>query len=129
MNTLREWTLELRPAVSAPAVAREEVASRIGPLPKELTTDVQLLTSELVTNALVHARLGPEDRIYLKLSESPDALRVEVCDPGHSDGEPRPRERPDLRGGFGLWLVEQLASRWGVRRNTRRCVWFEMPLA
>lgn len=126
---LREWTLELRPAESAPAAARDEIATRMAARPDDVTTDVQLLVSELVTNALRHAGLDSDDRIFLKLSESQDSVRVEVCDPGRGESEPRASDKPGLRGGFGLWLVNQISSRWGVRRNARRCVWFEMPLA
>jgi len=129
MNELRQWTLELQPAYTAPAAVRAAIARRMPAAPDEFTTDVQLLASELVTNALIHGELRPDDRIYVKLSQRKDSIRVEVCDPGHGPGEPEPRGEPGLRGGFGLWLVEHVSSRWGIQRNRRTCVWFEMETA
>jgi anti-sigma regulatory factor (Ser/Thr protein kinase) len=50
------------------------------------------------------------------------AVRVEVRDPG--TGGEIARRTPD--GGYGLQLVEQLATRWGVNRTGGTHVWFEV---
>jgi anti-sigma regulatory factor (Ser/Thr protein kinase) len=84
-------------------------------------TDVELLGTELVTNALLHA--GTPATITVRYEG--DRVRVEVRDP--SSTPPRPRTpRPDRVGGRGLWLVERLAHRWGTRPDgDGKVVWFE----
>ena len=53
-------------------------------------------------------------------------LRVEVCDGSAGGARPRP---PDENGGWGLNLVDTLASRWGTRRSGELNVsWFEVDL-
>jgi anti-sigma regulatory factor (Ser/Thr protein kinase) len=54
------------------------------------------------------------------------AVRIEVEDPGAGFEPTRPRRRGDLVGGFGLYLTEQLADRWGVDRlEGKTRVWLE----
>lgn len=83
----------------------------------------ELLTSELVTNALIHT-----DRdAVLTATVSARALRVEVRD--FVGRRPRPR-MPDIDDGThgrGLILVESLADAWGVRAHgVGKAVWFEL---
>ena len=59
----------------------------------------------------------------------PDRVRIEVRDDGIGF---RPRSRTadqDVRGGWGLHLVEQLADEWGVEPGVQNCVWFSLRLA
>jgi anti-sigma B factor antagonist len=52
-----------------------------------------------------------------------------VCDPGPGFEVPSEKKRPgpDETSGWGLYLVEELAGRWGVeRRDKNKCVWFEL---
>jgi anti-sigma regulatory factor (Ser/Thr protein kinase) len=88
--------------------------------------DLRLLVSEVVTNAVRHAGLSRGDMIRLRFATVEGRLRVEVADPGPGF-EPTPRD-PDLArpGGWGLYLVERLAERWGVDTNGRTLVWFEL---
>jgi anti-sigma regulatory factor (Ser/Thr protein kinase) len=91
--------------------------------------DLQLLVSEVVTNALRHAAARPGDSIHMRVSTSAREVRVEVCDPGRGTTEPRPRRQPGPGpGGYGLWMVDRMASHWGVRRNHRTCVWFTLKV-
>jgi anti-sigma regulatory factor (Ser/Thr protein kinase) len=84
---------------------------------------VALLASELVTNAILHAR----SEVELSVRLTPTAIRVEVAD--HSIQHPVPREAaPEDTSGRGLALVETLASAWGVDERTGgKSVWFEVP--
>ena len=83
-----------------------------------------LLVSELVTNAVRHAR--GNDAITLEMEAGRTWLRIEI-----QDADPR---WPQLRtpvgfdaSGFGLVLVEALASKWGVRETgTGKAVWAEL---
>ncbi|HEV2345218.1 MAG TPA: ATP-binding SpoIIE family protein phosphatase [Actinocrinis sp.] len=87
-----------------------------------LTETVELLVSELVTNAIQHA--GGEIRLRLQRNET--GLLCEVCD--------RTRTPPELQElsataerGRGILLVNELSRKWGHRRTaTGKIVWFTM---
>ena len=84
--------------------------------------DVYLLVSELVTNGVRHGGAGEDDVMELTALRHGNRLRVVVTDWGPGfDGRPRPRNRADQTGGWGLFLVERLAERWGTQhaRATR----------
>jgi len=84
----------------------------------------ELLVSELVTNALVHAR--STSRLWISLSDG--IARVEVTDDG--PGEPALKE-PGPDGGYGLRVTDTLARAWGVTRRADspdKTVWFTVPL-
>ena len=77
-----------------------------------LADTAALLTSEVVTNAVLHART-PVDLVVRKLR---DGIAVEVTD--GSPKQPRVgRATPDSTNGRGIALLEQLASTWGVTTN------------
>ncbi|MGK4585609.1 SpoIIE family protein phosphatase [Kitasatospora sp. HPMI-4] len=83
----------------------------------------ELLTSELITNALVHAGAPTELRVFRNA-----VLTVEVSDvDGHA---PRIRRAQDSdEGGRGMHLVNELAHRWGSRSTAEgKVVWFELEI-
>lgn len=88
----------------------------------DLTDLATLLTSELVTNAILHAHSAVE----LSLTLDADRVRVEVRDDG--DGEPARRELVvEATSGRGLALVDMLATDWGVvGHGLGKSVWFEL---
>ncbi|MGP4004154.1 SpoIIE family protein phosphatase [Streptomyces sp. 8N706] len=88
---------------------------------EELTDSVELLVSEVVTNAVRYAGRP----ITLRLLRT-DVLRCEVGD--DVPQLPRLRQaRPSDEGGRGLYLVNKLARRWGATRlSTGKVVWFEL---
>jgi hypothetical protein len=85
-----------------------------------LTGAVKLVVSELVTNSVEHAGLGPEDQIQVHTAlDGRGALHVEVCDPG-------PGPAADATRGMGWSVLECVADRWGIdRRGGLTRVWFE----
>src|SRR5207302_1496481 len=89
----------------------------------ELFDVVALLTSELVTNAILHAH----SEIELNVAMTPDVIRIDVAD--HSASMPSRREaHEEDTSGCGLGLVEALATAWGVdERPGGKSVWFELP--
>jgi anti-sigma regulatory factor (Ser/Thr protein kinase) len=112
----------------APAAARMVIGHCLaGLVSQRILPDVELLTSELVTNCLKHAELRDDDSIVLRVYLAAGTLRLEIENPGTA-GEvaSRPRGRRPRRDGFGLELVGRLAARWGVKRADGTNVWFEM---
>jgi anti-sigma regulatory factor (Ser/Thr protein kinase) len=90
----------------------------------DLTEIATLLTSELVTNALVHAKGGAVVTATLT-----DRLRVEVRDFVSRRPEPR-APTTDGTSGRGLTLVRSLADAWGIRSHgVGKSVWFELAAA
>jgi len=119
---------ELPGGPHAAARARRLIESELaGRLAKPLLADVALLTTELVANAVRHGGGGPDRHLRLLLAYGGPGLHVEVTNADRVDGVIAPR-RPDMEGGggIGLQLVEQLASRWGVRDSQPAGVWFEI---
>lgn len=91
-----------------------------------MLADVLLLVTELVTNAVRHAQVGPERSVEVEMRRWPQRRRVDVVDPGSGFARVRPRSRTD-DGGWGLLLVDRLATRWGVGREASGTrVWFEI---
>jgi DNA-binding NarL/FixJ family response regulator len=89
----------------------------------ELFDVVALLTSELVTNAILHAHSD----IELNVSLTPDAVRIDVVD-NSADMPARREAHEEDTSGRGLGLVEALATSWGVdERPGGKSVWFELP--
>ncbi|AZM90917.1 ATP-binding SpoIIE family protein phosphatase [Streptomyces sp. W1SF4] len=116
------WFLD--PEETAPGRARRfarRALSRWGL--EELSDSLELLVSEVVTNAVRYA----ERPVTLRLLRT-DVLRCEVGD--DSPQLPRQRRARDTdEGGRGLFLVNRLARRWGATRlSSGKVVWFELPL-
>jgi anti-sigma regulatory factor (Ser/Thr protein kinase) len=107
--------------------ARTFVANFDG-LAGERLADAQLVVSELVTNALQHAGLGPTDLIALTLSHHGSRLRIDVDDAGtftaDSDTYTYPPRSRKSRG-RGLRIVQTLAVHWQAD-NGRVTVWLDL---
>lgn len=94
---------------------------------RALVEDVLLMTSELVTNACLHAG-GPRELAVS--APAPGRLRVEVVDANPQAPAVRPMSLPHLPGGHGLRVVAQLSRRWGADpRPDGKAVWFEIERA
>jgi serine/threonine-protein kinase RsbW len=123
--------VRMRLDANAPAAARAIVASRLRDRwPAPVLDRAKLLTSELVTNSVLHSHAPADASVVFRLELSQGAIRLEVEDPGHR-GAVAPRS-PDLDGGggFGLNLVQQISERWGVERVTAggTRVWAQIAL-
>ena len=115
------YRLELPRNQDAPGAARRAIADLRQTMDAPTYEDVQLLLSELVTNSVTHG--DGESVIVLVDDDVSGKLRCEVIDDGHGFV---PRARDDRAvGGWGLDLVEQIASSWGVREGSTH-VWFEL---
>jgi anti-sigma regulatory factor (Ser/Thr protein kinase) len=121
--------LELASGVDAAAEARRALDEFEGELSDRRMRDVRLLVSEIVTNAVRHAGLPHGDPIRLVIAAENGVLRVEVHDRGAGFRPHLVKPEPDPEGGsgWGLFLVDELADRWGVEGSvpgTR--IWFEV---
>ncbi|MFJ6941154.1 SpoIIE family protein phosphatase [Streptomyces sp. NPDC101132] len=96
----------------------------------DIVDDAVVLTSELVTNAVIHAGT----RADVLCLRSADGVRVEVADRYPEREVPlrhpdRPYASPDHEGGRGLMLCAAMASRWGVEyESASKHVWFQLDL-
>jgi anti-sigma regulatory factor (Ser/Thr protein kinase) len=122
---LLDIDLRFRPNVEAPAEARRSLEALRPSLDDLLVDDAVLLVSEIVSNSVRHASLDPTDAIELRVRGSRSMLHVDVIDagPGFDPQHLRPSRK---NGGWGLWLLDRLATRWGVECNHVTTVWFEL---
>jgi integral membrane sensor domain MASE1/anti-sigma regulatory factor (Ser/Thr protein kinase) len=121
--------VELEPGPRCPAEARTSLAPLEDALPAQVYLDLSLLVSELATNSVRHAGLRSRDLIRLRVETSDRMIRVEVSDPGQGFGGNVPERDPKGPGGWGLFLTERLADRWGVDRDGGwTTVWLEVDL-
>jgi two-component sensor histidine kinase len=112
------WEYRLSPHARSVGEARRHVRYALGPYGDPETLDrIQLVVSELVTNAVKH---GPGKPITLRLVSEPDGgIWGEVVD--HGNGAVAIREQEI--GGLGLPIVDALTTAWGVCAGSTR-VWF-----
>jgi anti-sigma regulatory factor (Ser/Thr protein kinase) len=121
-------SIDLPPERSAAARARRfarDLCARWN-IPNDTTEDIELLVSELVTNAVLHARSDAR----VTIDHLGDRVRVTVSD--HSSSPPRLREYgPEAVTGRGVFLVNRLAQDWGVDtgEGNGKHVWFELGVA
>ena len=94
-------------------------------LSQDTTDIVLLLLSEVVTNCVRHSPAG-ETPIEIDASLVGHTVQVVVSDGGQGFA-PRARE-PGSSGGYGLFLLDAQATRWGTSRHGRTRVWFELDL-
>ncbi|MEU4233753.1 ATP-binding protein [Nonomuraea sp. NPDC026600] len=111
------------------AVARHCVGEMLAAAGHRVVEDARLIVSELITNALIHSASGLQGGVVTVevVAVNAEIVRVEVSDDG-SDTVPRARESGDDDcHGRGLWLVEQISLKWGVRLlgAGQRAVWAE----
>jgi anti-sigma regulatory factor (Ser/Thr protein kinase) len=117
----------LTPDPSSVTKARHFISTCIEQLGLRHLSDVELMASELATNAVVHAR-SHFDVTVEKLSG--DRARVEVRDFG--DGAPQLENRGTFSdGGRGLRVVDRLAREWGVENHPEgrgKSIWFTVEV-
>ena len=114
----------------APGEARARLAPVAPALDPSTFEDLTLLVSELVTNSYRHGKLRFGQQIEIAVEAGPRTLHVEVIDHGRGFETRRSREtRPaPMDAGWGLFLVDRIADRWGVGDDGVTRVWFEKDL-
>jgi len=129
-DSQRSISMRIPGGDDAPTRARRSVHAQLaGHIPAATASDAALLVSELVTNSVVHAKVGPRGALTVDLTTLHDRLRIAVTDPG---SRLRPRmlpPDPETPGGLGLFLVDELCETWGVWQELGpTCVWCELLL-
>jgi anti-sigma regulatory factor (Ser/Thr protein kinase) len=122
--------LSLERNVQAPAVARAAISGICQDLRLDgsLRQSLVLLISEVVSNAVLHSTGPTEAPITVTATVTGDAFHVSVTDAG-GGFVPSRRDPARVEGGYGLYLLEKAASRWGVDAGSPTTVWFELPLS
>ena len=117
------------PAVPATVpIARATFADAFSDLPGTALDDGKVLLTELVTNAIRHGARA-DGWIRLAVRKLDRMLRIEVTDSGELDGVPAIQPpAPDRVGGWGLQVVDSVATRWGVTNDGGRTVWCELAI-
>jgi len=109
-------------SVSAARHALEDLPG----IPGATLEDLKLLVSELVTNSVRHTSPKIGDLIELRVTGEPGRVRVEVADQGPGFKPEPPPATSARESGWGLFLVEQISSRWGLAVDGETRVWFEL---
>lgn len=107
----------------APGSARRLV-ERFADLDTDLRSNLLIVVSELVANAVRHSRLVENGQVRLVIATAADRVRVEVHDPG-SGFDPTPAA--DDQGGLGLTIVGKVAGTWGIDDAPHTVVWCDLP--
>lgn len=120
-------TFELIPeaASEARAIVSDELAGSVAP---EVLEDATLLVSELVTNAVRHGLRAGFEQVELRIRNDAGRVRVMVSDPGGGFVAAPRLPTASESSGWGLYLVDRIADRWGVVTRDRNEVWFEIDV-
>jgi anti-sigma regulatory factor (Ser/Thr protein kinase) len=120
-------------AVTERFAASPEVPGHARALVRRLDLDeatrssVELIISELVTNAVVHGDAGRGEALSVSLSREGTCVQGRVCSRGSEfewSGDGKDLLVP---GGLGLKLVDSISADWGIEQNGCSCVWFKCP--
>jgi two-component sensor histidine kinase len=116
-------TLNLPPEPASASHARQAAREHLRPTcPSDVVETAALLVTELVSNAVLHA--GTD--IVVVIDRRSDRVVVRVCDDSDARLVSRDHE-PTAATGRGLWLVDQLATSWGVEQVPKgKEVWCEI---
>jgi anti-sigma regulatory factor (Ser/Thr protein kinase) len=106
------------------ALARRELRRLGASLATDRLGDLELVVTELVTNALVHGR----GAVRLELALTPFGVGGHVLDDGPGFAYEPHASAPEEPDGRGLRIVDALTTRWGVEPG-RALVWFEVDVA
>ena len=125
---MNAFTTELPHTNDAPAKARSALSRHLpADLDASIGATLRLLVSELVTNSVRHSGTTADGDVAMDVTFDGAIVRVAVRDPGggfeRTSTEPRGAD-----GGYGLFLVEKMAARWGIEGNGETCVWFELDV-
>jgi anti-sigma regulatory factor (Ser/Thr protein kinase) len=111
----------------AAAEARRAISKLRADLDPPLMETLRLLVTELITNSVRHT---DSDSLTLKVAIGRSAVLTEVADTGPGFDEECAERSASDDTGWGLFLIERLANKWGVNHEgPSKRVWFELRRA
>lgn len=118
-----DLTLNFGHDFGAPSAARSAIKGLLDDPEDPIGDDVELATSELVTNVVAHTDHGGELRAWDPQPNVPMTIEVEDSE----DRVPARPSTPPAVGGRGLRIVEEVADAWGVESldGSGKIVWAE----
>jgi anti-sigma regulatory factor (Ser/Thr protein kinase) len=120
-----ELTLRLNPGPEAVPAARQALDGLAGLMERPTWENLRLLVTEVVTNGVRHG--SERGAVCMAVALDTARVRVDVTDGGRGfSPEAAPMPRADGSGGWGLQLVDRVASSWGVHVDEKTRVWFEL---
>lgn len=117
----------LPPTRDSPSAARDAMSRFEGEVDDGTMESLRLIVSELVTNSFRHASLRRDQHVEVRAALRDGVLRLEVEDPGSGFAAPD-EPVPQAESGWGLYLVDHVADRWGVNRGGVTEVWAELDV-
>ena len=119
--------LDLRVPATPESLAEVRRSLETLAIPPELLDDAKLIVTELVGNSIRHSGLKRDEQVRITANWSRASLRVVVRDRPHPLAQASVagtiRPAPEAESGWGLYIVDRLASRWGTTENGH---WFEL---
>ena len=123
----RSLVFELPARPASVSAARRALLAANGGLPSTVRDDVLLLLTELVSNAVRHAGAGVGQAVRVELQQWARMIAVAVFDEGTRFAAEAPHPKRDRSGGWGLFLIDRIADRWGITpTSSGTCAWFEI---
>jgi len=113
--------------LSAPYRARRWLGDLQMPLAPSRADAAELLVAELVTAAVKHAMSDGVHALNISLRAEDGVVRIDVTDPARIV-RPAVPEEPDEATGFGFYLVDKFADRWGMTDGDTPGLWFELDV-
>ena len=110
----------------APRQARQALDELFGVVPPKVLIDLRIIVAELVTNSVKHSGGGEGEPITLRVDCSDSVVRIEVEDGGPGFSPVFPAPNLESAAGWGLYIVDRLADRWGTL--SEGTVWAEVDL-
>lgn len=109
-------------AAAARGYVREVIERQAPGITPSRMSDVQLVVSELVTNSVRYGT-EPDDSLAVAVGAAPNRVRIEVHDPSRRRPYFKP-ESTERQRGRGLFIVDELATGWGIDdRPFGKIVW------
>jgi len=123
-------SVRVAPTPASVRTVRSALREDLSVLPEPVREDVALIATELLGNALRHARSLPDGQLAVDWGVGESGVEVAVTDGGGASKPVVLDAAPTATGGRGLSIVESVAARWGVEQHgAQTTVWAVVPVS